>query len=110
MAAACELLGGETLLALARAPGLLDPSTCSWPVVLLALRTLQEELGLPRAQVVAAMYDWVLRDPLGTHRPVEDVCNISKNIRWLRRCVRRRRGNALFLHACAGCMWLPRAA
>eukprot|EP00892_Ulva_mutabilis_P007918 jgi/Ulvmu1/5499/UM023_0035.1 len=85
MATACDLFGTETVQALARAPGLLDPAACGWPLVLLALRTLQAELALPRPQVVAAMYDWVLRNPPAAHRPVADVCNISKNVRWLRR-------------------------
>lgn len=86
MDAACRLLGTDTVLAMARAPGLLDRGACDWRVVLLTLGMLQVELGLPQAQVVAATYDWILRDPDTTHRPVADVCNISKNVRWLRRC------------------------
>lgn len=86
---------------MARAPGLLEPGACAWRVVLLTLGTLQAELGLPRPAVVSAMYDWVLRDPCGTHRPVADVCNISKNVRWLRRCAPA---------ACAACTACAQAA
>lgn len=90
MEAACRLLGTDTVLAMAHAPGLLERGACDWRVVLLTLGTLQAELGLPRPQVVAAMYDWILRAPSTTHRPVADVCNISKNVRWLRRCAHPR--------------------